>query len=78
MVFSFSSKFDPDIILTGCGSLALSGLEYLKGAYSYVNGAYSRPSLGATTAPNLVPWVLEIIISLEMVKCVVCLGGTSK
>ena len=30
-------KFDPDIILIGCGLLALSGLEYLKGAYSYVN-----------------------------------------
>ena len=32
------------------------------------NRAYSGPSLGATIAPNLVPWVLKKIFSLEMVK----------
>ena len=65
------------MILIGCGLLALSGLEYLKGAYSYVNRAYSRPSLGAIIAPNLVTWVLKNIIS-EMVKYITFLGGTSK
>ena len=29
-IVSFSLKFDPDIILTGCGLLALSRLEYYK------------------------------------------------
>ena len=28
--------------------------------------AYSRPLLGATIAPNLVPWVLKKIFSLEI------------
>ena len=40
--------------------------------------AYSRPLLGATIAPNLVPWVLEKIFSLEMVKNDICLGDESK
>ena len=29
---------------------------------------YSRPLLGATIAPNLVPWILKNIFSLEMVR----------
>ena len=33
---SFSLKFDPDIILIGCGLLPLSRLEYLS-SYSYLN-----------------------------------------
>ena len=30
--------------------------------------SYSRPLLGATIAPNLVPWILKNIFSLEMVR----------
>ena len=40
--------------------------------------AYSRPLLGATIAPNLVPWVLRKIFSLEMGKNDIYLGGASK
>ena len=29
---------------------------------------YSRPLLGATIEPNLVPWILKNVYSLEMVK----------
>ena len=39
------------------------------------NRAYSGPSLGATIAPNLVPWVLKKIFSLEMGKNNIYLGG---
>ena len=35
--------------------------------------AYSKPLLGATMAPNLVPWVFQKIFSLEMVKNDICL-----
>ena len=41
-------------------------------------GTHSRPLLGATIAPSIVPWVLKKKISLEMVKNDICLGGTSK
>ena len=34
--------------------------------------------LGATIAPNLVPWLLGKIFLLEMVKNDICLGGESK
>ena len=40
--------------------------------------AYSRPLLGATVTPNLVPWVLKKIFSVEMVKNDIRLGGASK
>ena len=40
--------------------------------------AYSIHLLGATIEPNLVPWVLKKIFSLEMVKNGICLGGASK
>ena len=40
--------------------------------------AFSRPLLGVTIAPSLVPCVLRKIFSLEMVKNDTCLGGTSK
>ena len=40
--------------------------------------AYSRPLLGATIAPNLVPWVLKKIFSFEMVKNDIHLDGASK
>ena len=39
---------------------------------------YSRPLLGATSAPNLLPWVFKKVFSLEMVKNGICLGGASK
>ena len=35
---------------------------------------YSKPLLGGTIAPNLVPGVLKKIFSLEMVKNRICLG----
>ena len=39
-----------------------------------VRRAYSRPILGpiATIKPNLKPWILKIIFSLEMVKTGIC------
>ena len=40
--------------------------------------AYSRPLLGATVAPNLVPRVFSKIFSLEMVKNNICLEGANK
>ena len=39
---------------------------------------YSRPLLGATIALNLVHWVSEKIVSLEMVKNDMSLGDASK
>ena len=39
---------------------------------------YSRPLLGATRAPNLLPWVFKKVFSLEMIKNGICLGGASK
>ena len=47
-------------------------------AFGYFYTASSRPLLSATIAPNLVPWVLEKIFSLEMTKNYICLGGASK
>ena len=47
-------------------------------AFGYFYRASSRPLLSATIAPNLVPWVLEKIFSLEMTKNYICLGGASK
>ena len=44
----------------------------------YTYRAYSRHLLGATIAPNLVPWVLKKILSLEMGKNDIYLGGASK
>ena len=40
--------------------------------------AYSRPLLGVTIVPNLVPWVLNEVFSSEMVKNDICLEGASK
>ena len=40
--------------------------------------AYSGPLLGTTIAPNLVPWVLKKIFSLEMVKNDICLEAANK
>ena len=40
--------------------------------------AYSRPLLGAIIAPNLVPWFLEKIFLLEVIKNDICFGGASK
>ena len=40
--------------------------------------ANSGPFLGATLAPNLAPWVLKKIFSLEIVKNDFYLGGASK
>ena len=37
--------------------------------------AYSRPLLSTTITPNLVPWVLKKIFSLEMDKNDIYLGG---
>ena len=37
--------------------------------------AYSRPLFGAIIAPNLVPWVLKKIFSLEMGKNDIYLWG---
>ena len=42
------------------------------------SGPGSKPLLGATIAPNLVPWVLNKIFPLEMVKNDICLGGVRK
>ena len=44
----------------------------------YIYRAYSGPLLGATIAPNIVPWVLKKIFSLKMVENDICLRGTSK
>ena len=40
--------------------------------------AYSRPLLGATIAPNLVPQSLKKKLSLEMVKNGICFRGANK
>ena len=40
--------------------------------------ACSRPSFGTTNALNLVPWVLEKMFSLEMVKNDISLAGAGK
>ena len=40
--------------------------------------AYSRTLLGSIILPNLVPWVLEKILSLEVVENDVCWGGANK
>ena len=45
---------------------------------SFIFRAYSRSLFGATFTPNLAPWVLKKIFSLEMVKNNFCLGGASK
>ena len=39
---------------------------------------YSRTLLGSIIAPNLVPWVLEKLFLLEIVKIDICSGGASK
>ena len=39
---------------------------------------FSRPLLGGTIAPNLVPWFLRKIFPLEMVENGICLGDASK
>ena len=44
----------------------------------YIIRAYSRPLLGVTITPNLVPYTLKQIFSLEAVKNVNCLEGASK
>ena len=40
--------------------------------------AYSRPLLGVTIIPNLVPWVLKKIFSLEMCRNDIYLWGGRK
>ena len=47
-------------------------------AYCNLDRAYSKPLLGATITPSLVPCVWKKIFSLEMVKNYICLGGASK
>ena len=42
-----------------------------------VSGAYSRPLLGVTITPNLVPWVLRKIFSLKMIEYDISLGSAS-
>ena len=39
---------------------------------------YSRHLLGVTIAPNLVPWVLKELFSLEIVKNDICLASVRK
>ena len=53
-------------------------LYNLKNVKNIHGRAYSRTLLGATFAPNLVPWVLEKIFSLEKVKNNFCFGNASK
>ena len=52
-------------------------LYFYKYVYTY-SRAYSRRLLGATIAPNLLPWVLKQIFLLEMVKNGICFGSVSK
>ena len=40
--------------------------------------AYSRPLFGTTNAPNLVPWVLENLSSLKIIKNDIYLVGAGK
>ena len=46
--------------------------------FFFITRAYFRLLLGATFAPNLAPWFLEKLSSLEMVKSDFCLWGASK
>ena len=66
----FLFNFDHNLFLASCSTVSYVNFELVS--------AYSRPLLSATIAPNLKPWVLKKIFSLEMIKNDICLGGASK
>ena len=51
-------------------------IEFIK-KYKLVR-AHFKPLLGATIAPNLVPWIFKKIFSLEMAKNDIYFGGVSQ